>query len=55
MTRGRSTIRGSAMSIPDTSVQFSYSAASAARATMAPVTSGAPREKVLMVPLGMEA
>ena len=43
-------MRGSAMRKPDTSVQFSYTSACTARATMAPVMSDPPRENVLMLP-----
>ena len=49
---GSRTMRGSAIRKPDTSVQFSYRSAITARATMAPVTSEPPREKVLTEPSG---
>ena len=47
---GLATIRGSAMSRPETSVQFSYKSAMIARAAMAPEISEPPREKVLTLP-----
>ena len=49
-----SEMRGSAMRKPETSVQFSYTSAFAARATTAPVMSLPPRGKVCTSPLGSE-
>ena len=46
LLRASGTTRGSAIRKPFTSVQFSYSSALAARATIAPVISLPPREKV---------
>ena len=46
-------MRGSAIMKPDTSVQFSYSEAFAARETIAPVMSEPPRENVLISPEGI--
>ena len=45
---------GSATRNPDTSVQFSYTSTFAALATMDPVISEPPLEKVLTLPSGME-
>jgi hypothetical protein len=39
--------------MPGTSVQFSYTSAPTPRATIAPVMSEPPREKVLMLPSGL--
>jgi hypothetical protein len=50
MPAGFSMMRGSPISMPETSVQFSYRLARTARATSAPVTSEPPREKVWMTP-----
>ena len=47
---GSGTILGSATRKPDTSVQFSYTSARLALATIEPVTSEPPREKVLTFP-----
>ena len=52
ISRGCGTMRGSAIRKPDTSVQFSYTLASTARATIAPVISDPPRENVFTVPSG---
>ena len=52
MPAGSLTTRGSAMRKPETSVQFSYSSAPAARATSAPEMSLPPREKVRTLPSG---
>ena len=41
------------MSMPETSDQFSYTCAPTARATIAPVMSEPPREKVLIEPSGL--
>ena len=49
---GLSTILGSAAKNPDTSVQFSYTSAFNALATIEPVTSEPPLEKVFISPFG---
>ncbi len=54
ITSGFSTILGSAIKKPDTSVQFSYISALTALATIEPVTSLPPLEKVLIVSFGIE-
>ena len=46
-------MRGSAMRMPDTSVQFSYTSAFSAAAASAPVMSLPPREKVRILPSGV--
>ena len=51
---GCSTILGSAIRNPDTSVQFSYKSALILAATNAPVTSDPPLEKVTILPSGSE-
>ena len=51
---GSFTILGSAESIPETSVQFSYMSAFIALAISDPVMSEPPLENVWMVPSGME-
>ena len=51
---GFSTILGSAIRNPDTSVQFSYKSALMLAATRAPVTSDPPLEKVTIFPSGSE-
>ena len=51
--RGSGTMRGSAMRMPDTSVQFSYTSAFSAAAASAPVMSLPPREKVRILPSGV--
>ena len=53
MTFGFFTILGSALNIPETSVQFSYKSALTDRAIIEPVTSDPPLEKVLMLPSGI--
>ena len=54
MASGLSMIRGSAIRKPDTSVQFSYTSALMALATIEPVISDPPLEKVLILPSGIE-
>ena len=53
MTLASGTILGSAIMNPSTSVQFSYTSASTARAMIDPVMSEPPREKVRTLPSGM--
>ena len=50
ITSGLLIILGSAIKNPDTSVQFSYKSTFAAFATIEPVTSEPPLEKVLTLP-----
>ena len=50
MRLGLSTMRGSQARKPETSVQFSYTLAPSARATMAPEISEPPRENVFTFP-----
>ena len=50
MRLGLSTMRGSQARKPLTSVQFSYTVAFTARATIAPEISDPPREKVFTLP-----
>ena len=50
---GLSTILGSAARKPDTSVQFSYTSAFIALATIEPVTSEPPLENVFTAPFGI--
>ncbi len=53
MRFGFSTILGSAIRKPETSVQFSYKLACTPRAMIAPVISEPPRENVLISPFGL--
>ena len=52
MGAGLSTMRGSAMRMPETSVQFSYTSASTAAAASAPEMSLPPRVMTLILPVG---
>ena len=53
ITLALSTILGSAIRKPETSVQFSYISACTARAMIEPVTSEPPLENVLIVSLSV--
>ena len=52
MGEGFSTMRGSAIRMPDTSVQFSYTSASTAAAASAPEMSLPPRVMSFSLPVG---